>query len=107
MGYGNGGTMTGTANQAAYPPNAPTPQMPLIALEMDRQEKALAHLHNVISDLENRLSSVTRGLGPETNGQANLKPPMAVPLAGNLSDGNSKIEAACARLQSIFDRIEL
>lgn len=111
MAYGNGsaiGQMNAMqGSSAGYDSPQVAPRLPLISVELDRQEKTVAQLHNIISDLESRLSPVTRPGGIDGGQVDKAAPPPSVPLAGNLSDQNGKLEAACARLLSIFERIEL
>lgn len=104
MGYSNGG-VTAPGSYGGTATDSPV-RMPMVALELDRQAKAVEHLHSLISDLDNRLSGVLRPTTPATGADKKL-PDALVPLAGNISETNSRIEAACARLQGIYDRIEL
>lgn len=114
MAYGNGGAGAISGGDSAYGRGvgnigvADMPRMPLISLEMDRQAKAIEHLHSLISDLEARMSAVLRPVPPDV---ANVvgKPVMThqVPLAEGLCGQNLRVESACQRIQSLFERVEL
>lgn len=109
MGYGSIGMASGAAIQNSARPNDAglKERMPLIALEMDRQARALGQLHETIGDLEARLCIVLQVCPPDVMGGNSAAVAPAVPLAGNLCEQNNQIEAAIARLRSIFSRVEL
>lgn len=110
MAYGNGGTL-GTSNSPGYADMQAKQieRMPLVAMELERQAKAIEHLHSLISDLDGRLSAILRPTPPTVQAAPNAPAPQAhpVPMANGLFDQNVRLDAACARLQSLFDRIEL
>ena len=106
MAYGNGGYEVGQVAK----PLADTPaRMPMVAIELDRQQQAIARLHEVISNVEMRLSAILRAEPPQpagTNG-TNKTPIELVPLAHGLSEQNNLLTGACLRLQALLERIEL
>ena len=117
MAYGNGGyeggqsaKVLGATLPGTYQPMSTdsTVRMPMVAIELDRQQQALGRLHEVISNLEMRLSQVVRSEPPSpASANVNKAPIELVPLAHGLSEQNNMLQGACLRLQSLLERIEL
>lgn len=106
MVYGNGGYGQGMTiiNEAAF---SPKPQrLGQISEQAERLAKNVETLHAVIGDIEARLATVLQPNTPmDPQGGQPAQP--LVGFAEALRDRNSGIEAAVARLQSIFNRVEL
>jgi hypothetical protein len=108
MAYGNGYDLANDPRAAmgGCVTTSPPPRIPAIQAELQRMQEASERLHKFISELESRISAVTRPDGP--GAACSEKQPIApVALAGGLSELNSRFETACARLHSLLERIEL
>lgn len=102
MAYGNGGTAMAGAGASI---NAARSGM--VTAQIERQAKGAEQLIALISELEMRLSGVTRPDSPSPSEKASQDRQALVPFANSLYDLNDKIEGACGRLQSLLNRVEL
>lgn len=104
MSYGNGGTIPGYG-QALSAPQASSPVSPV-----NNQTNALVDrvnaIHNLIAELEARLMSVLLP-EPPSKDSTGLSASGAGSLSGMLGLQNDRLSAACGRLQSVVNRLEL
>jgi hypothetical protein len=104
-GYGNGGTGTLTARDMSA---QPTPSGNANgALQFSR--KLTEQLHQAIAALEQRLSPILQDEPPTATGTGNAANVRSVSssFVGAISDTNTALETALARLQNIASRIDL
>ena len=99
MAYGNGG-MVGSAT-----PSAPRP-MGMITDQMNTLDGRTNELHQVISELDARLSILLSALPPKVD-QSLAPPANSVQLGSTLAQMNDRIAQACQQLRGIIDRVEL
>jgi hypothetical protein len=101
------GTIGGGAIQGAGA--IVTARAPMVTLQMELLEKSTSVLHEMLSQLEQRLSAITTPETPSAN--ANVaregRPHPGVALASNLMEINSRVEAAASRVNDLLGRIEL
>jgi hypothetical protein len=98
------GTIGGGAIQGAGA--IVTARTPMVTLQMELLEKSTSVLHEMLSQLEQRLSAITT---PETPSDVARegRPHPGVALASNLMEINSRVEAAASRVNDLLGRIEL
>lgn len=77
-----------------------------VKIELERAEKNLTMLSNVIGGLEGRLNSVLRDEPPPTE-DTEKEPRVLVALAVNIRGINSTISNQVRRIEHILNRIEL
>lgn len=110
-GYGNGGLGPVGGQAVGYDTmsTAPPPsRVPAVTAQLEQALKQSEALHNVIEQLEGRLSVVLQPTGPSTPASGEkLTVGEMVPMAQGLSEINRRLSGASARLRSLLDRIEL
>lgn len=80
---------------------------PMISMEVERLMKGSEILHNIVTNLENRLSAIVRPEGQSPVGQSEKQTGSNVAMVDALASLNARLEHACARLNSLTDRVEL
>lgn len=107
-----GGVATGLAEIGQYKgANSPVAaRQALIPDELQRVEKQIDNVGELVQILEQRIDSALRPSAPDTTapgGINDLRPSIGVPLADSLQSAQVRLCAITARLNSLLERIEL
>jgi hypothetical protein len=103
-GVANGG---GAVGMAATPMNVQTARMPMVSQQVEALGKSTEVIHQLISQLEDRLSAVLMPTPPEGNQAREGRPHPGVALAAGLMEINARVESAVIRLNSLMQRVEV
>jgi hypothetical protein len=106
-GYGNGGTGTIALGGSANIQQPPTPTSGNAHGALQHARKVAELLQQEIAALEARLRPILQDEPPTTTGNAGTRPGSSSAFVGAISDTNTALETALARLQNIASRIDL
>lgn len=84
------------------------PRLAMLPQEVAGAEKRVEGLHNLLCELEGRLSDYARQETPQVpTAQTPEVPHPEVPVVACLMQLNARLDHACARIQSLMQRLEV
>lgn len=111
MGYGNGGTGSGTitsySGAAIGVAVATAPRQPIIAEQMVALDGRTETLSSMVAELEARIASVLMTEGPSTSEKPLQAPHPNVQLGASLAQMNDRLLLITHRLRNVIERVEL